>query len=214
MGKVPQKKRQALVQQFQKDPDCRLFLTTNAGSTGLNLQAADTVINVDLPWNPAVLEQRIARAHRMGQKRPVHVFVMVTEGTIEESLLTTLSAKAELATAALDVDSDINEVNLMSSVEDIRQRLEILLGAKPEGPLDESVKQQRQHEAEVLQRREKISEAGGEMLSAAFNFLGEMLPQPEGTNGSDQLAKDLRSRFSECMERDETGKAKTNRDVA
>lgn len=40
----------------------RLFLTTNAGSTGLNLQAANTVINVDLPWNPAVLEQRIARA--------------------------------------------------------------------------------------------------------------------------------------------------------
>ena len=46
-------------------------ITTNAGSTGLNLQAANTVINVDLPWNPAVLEQRIARAHRMGQQQPV-----------------------------------------------------------------------------------------------------------------------------------------------
>ena len=66
---------------------CRLFLTTNAGATGLNLQAANTVINVDLPWNPAVLEQRIARAHRMGQKRPVQVFVLVTEETLEEQLL-------------------------------------------------------------------------------------------------------------------------------
>ena len=72
-GSVPQKQRQALVHQFQTDRECRLFLTSNAGSTGLNLQAANTVINVDLPWNPAVLEQRIARACRMGQKRPVDV---------------------------------------------------------------------------------------------------------------------------------------------
>ena len=50
---------------------CMLFITTNAGATGLNLQAANTVINVDLPWNPAVLEQRISRAHRMGQQQPV-----------------------------------------------------------------------------------------------------------------------------------------------
>ena len=59
-GSVPQKKRQELVNRFRDDPSCRLFITTNAGSTGLNLQAANTVINVDLPWNPAVLEQRIA----------------------------------------------------------------------------------------------------------------------------------------------------------
>ena len=81
-----------------------MFLTTNAGSTGLNLQAANTVINVDLPWNPAVLEQRIARAHRMGQKNPVQVYLLVTEGTIEEKLLATLSAKPGLALAALDMD--------------------------------------------------------------------------------------------------------------
>ena len=74
-GSVPQKKRQQLVNRFQNEPECQLFLSTNAGSTGLNLQAADTVINVDLPWNPAVLEQRIARAHRMGQKRPVQVYL-------------------------------------------------------------------------------------------------------------------------------------------
>ncbi|MEN8246526.1 MAG: DEAD/DEAH box helicase, partial [Thermodesulfobacteriota bacterium] len=86
-GSVPQKKRQGLVHEFQKNPECRLFVTTNAGATGLNLQAANTVINVDLPWNPAILEQRIGRAHRMGQKRPVQVFVLVTEKTLEESLL-------------------------------------------------------------------------------------------------------------------------------
>ena len=96
---MPQKDRQALVNRFREDPNCRLFITTNAGSTGLNLQAANTVINVDLPWNPAVLEQRIARAHRMGQQQPVQVYVLVTEGTIEEGLLNTLSAKRDLAMA-------------------------------------------------------------------------------------------------------------------
>ncbi|HJT34117.1 MAG TPA: DEAD/DEAH box helicase, partial [Pirellulales bacterium] len=84
-GGIPQKQRQALVHKFQTDPGCKLFITTNAGSVGLNLQAANTVINVDLPWNPAVLEQRIARAHRMGQTRSVQVFVLVTERTIEDN---------------------------------------------------------------------------------------------------------------------------------
>src|SRR5581483_9712673 len=111
-GSVPQKQRPELVHRFQTDADCKLFLTTNAGSTGLNLQAANTVINVDLPWNPAVLEQRIARAHRMGQKQSVQVYVLVTEETIEENLLTTLSAKHELALAALDVKSQVAEVSL------------------------------------------------------------------------------------------------------
>jgi SNF2 family DNA or RNA helicase len=90
-GSVPQKKRQELVHEFQTDPDCKLFITTNAGSTGLNLQAANTVINVDLPWNPAVLEQRIGRAHRMGQKQPVQVLRAGDRNTLEENLLATLS---------------------------------------------------------------------------------------------------------------------------
>ena len=104
---------------------------SNAGSTGLNLQAANTVINVDLPWNPAVLEQRIARAHRMGQKRQVQVYLLVTEDTIEERLLGTLSAKHDLALAALDVESDVSEVELHSGMEELKRRLERLLGEKP-----------------------------------------------------------------------------------
>src|ERR1700704_3725542 len=109
-GSVPQKQRQELVHKFQTDADCKLFLATNAGSLGLNLQAANTVINVDLPWNPAVLEQRIGRAHRMGQTQQVQVFVLVTEQTLEESLLSTLAIKKDLALAALDASSDVKEV--------------------------------------------------------------------------------------------------------
>ena len=87
------------------------------------------MINVDLPWNPAVLEQRIARAHRMGQEKPVQVYILVTEETIEEGLLNTLSAKHELALAALDPESDVTQVDLASGMDELRSRLEVLLGA-------------------------------------------------------------------------------------
>jgi hypothetical protein len=205
-GSVPQKKRQQLVHQFQRDPACRVFLTTNAGSTGLNLQAANTVINVDLPWNPAVLEQRIARAHRMGQKNPVQVYLLVTEGTIEEKLLGTLSAKHDLALAALDMDSDVREVALASGIDELKQRLEVLLGAKAHAPVDETAKQRREQEPERLVRRSRVAEAGGQLVAAAFAFLGEMVPQREPTNGAAKMADELKARLDECLERDEQGR--------
>jgi superfamily II DNA or RNA helicase len=205
-GKVPQKKRQRLVNRFREDPTCRLFLTTNAGSTGLNLQAANTVINVDLPWNPAVLEQRIGRAHRMGQKRPVHVYILVTEQTIEESMLQTLSAKHELAQAALDPDSDIDTVDLSSGMEELKRRLEVLLGAEPDAPSDESEKARAEDEAERLsgEKRAKVAEAGGQLLSAAFSFLTEMLPDtpadPDTGDEPSAAAGFFRESLRDCLE--------------
>jgi SNF2 family DNA or RNA helicase len=205
-GSVPQKKREQLVHRFQRDPTCRVFLTTNAGSTGLNLQAANTVINVDLPWNPAVLEQRIARAHRMGQKNPVQVYLLVTEGTIEEKLLATLSAKHNLALAALDMESNVREVALASGIEELKQRLEVLLGARAHAAVDETEKQRQQHEADRLARRSRVAEAGGQLVAAAFAFLGEMIPQPQPTNGAEQKASEFKARLAECLERDEQGR--------
>ncbi|MDA3895425.1 MAG: DEAD/DEAH box helicase, partial [Desulfobacteraceae bacterium] len=187
-GSVPQKKRQALINQFQNDPDCTLFIATNAGATGLNLQAANTVINIDLPWNPAVLEQRIGRAHRMGQKRPVHVFLLVTEDTLEESLLATLSAKHELSLAVLDSESEIDTVDLHTGMEDLKRRLEILLGQKPDAPEDESMKAQVENEAAVIARKKKIAKAGGQLMGAAFAFIGEMFSAEEESEKTDALA--------------------------
>jgi len=212
-GSVPQTRRQDLVNRFQRDPRCALFLATNAGATGLNLQAADTVINVDLPWNPAVLEQRIARAHRMGQRRPVHVHILVTEGTIEESLLSTLSAKRDLALAALDPDSTVKEVALQGSIDELKRRLEVLIGEKTPAPVDESEAERVRAQAEA--RRETVARAGGEMLSAAFRFMGELLgATPGGAARADAEAASARSReasermkqlLSDCMEKTEDG---------
>jgi superfamily II DNA or RNA helicase len=206
-GSVPQKKRQELVNRFCEDPACRLFITTNAGATGLNLQAANTVINVDLPWNPAVLEQRIGRAHRMGQQQPVQVYVLVTEGTIEENLLTTLSAKKDLALAALDAESDVTQVDLVSGVEELRRRLEVLLGAQPEAPLDVTHREEADRQAEqVTEHRDRVAAAGGEMLGAVFNFLGELVCKDQAPSPSETLVSEVRSRLSECVEEDPAGK--------
>ena len=195
-GSVPQKKRQQLVHQFQRDLTCGVFLTTNAGSTGLNLQAANPVINVDLPWNPAVLEQRIACAHRMGQKNPVQVYLLVTEGTIEEKLLATLSAKHDLALAALDMESNVREVALASGIEELKQRLQVLLGARAHAAVDETEKQRQQQEAQRLARRSRVAEAGGQLVAAAFAFLGEMIPQRQPTNGAEQKASECKARLA------------------
>jgi superfamily II DNA/RNA helicase len=90
------------VERFRDDPDCRVFLSTDAGATGLNLQHASTLVNMDLPWNPALLEQRIARIHRMGQKRPVQIVNFVAKGTIEEGMLSVLAFKRSLSAGILD----------------------------------------------------------------------------------------------------------------
>jgi superfamily II DNA/RNA helicase len=206
-GSVPQKKRADLVREFEHDARCVFFLATNAGSTGLNLQAADTVINVDLPWNPAVLEQRIARVHRMGQTRPVQVFVLVTDGTIEESLLATLSSKHELALAALDPESEVESVMLGSGIEELRARLELLLGAKADAPVDVS-EANRVHEGARLARRAAVSEAAGRMFAGALELLAQLVPNaPEGEAGS-RLEKEIGQSLAECVERDERGAAR------
>src|SRR5208337_5226334 len=112
-GGVPSDKRPALVEQFRDDPACRVFLSTDAGSTGLNLQHASTLVNMDLPWNPAILEQRIARIHRMGQIRPVRVINFVAKGTIEEGMLSVLAFKRSLSAGILDGGS--SEISLGGS---------------------------------------------------------------------------------------------------
>jgi superfamily II DNA or RNA helicase len=101
-GGVPSERRPALVERFRNDPDCRVFLSTDAGATGLNLQHASTLVNMDLPWNPALLEQRIGRVHRMGQKRPVQIVNFVAKGTIEEGMLSVLAFKRSLSAGILD----------------------------------------------------------------------------------------------------------------
>ena len=105
-GGVPGPQRKRLIDRFREDADCRLFLSTDAGGVGLNLQNASVVANMDQPWNPAVLEQRIGRVHRLGQHRPVRVVHFIAKGTIEEGMLGLLAFKRSMFTGVLDGGQD------------------------------------------------------------------------------------------------------------
>lgn len=101
-GNVPARKRGELIARFGKDPDCKVFLSTDAGGVGLNLQAASAVVNFEPPWNPARLEQRVGRVHRFGQTQPVQVIHLLTENSIEERVWETLRLKKALFTGLFD----------------------------------------------------------------------------------------------------------------
>jgi superfamily II DNA or RNA helicase len=95
-GGVPSAQRGELVERFRTDDAVQVFVSTDAGGTGLNLQAASVVINLDVPWNPAVLEQRIARVHRLGQRETVQAVLLVGAGAYEERVLDLVRGKREL----------------------------------------------------------------------------------------------------------------------
>ena len=100
-GDTPTAQRGARVAQFQQGQTPVFLVSLKAGGVGLNLTAADTVIHVDPWWNPAVEQQASARAHRIGQTRPVTVYRLVVAGSIEERLLALQARKAALAEAVL-----------------------------------------------------------------------------------------------------------------
>jgi superfamily II DNA or RNA helicase len=138
-GDVPTHKRGELIERFFEDDECRVFLSTDAGGVGLNLQAASLVINLDLPWNPAVLEQRIARAHRHGQPQAVNVINLIAQGTIEERMLDTLAAKRNVFAGVFGGEEAPAEISfqdtgqsLLKQLDEILQPVEVKLELEPE----------------------------------------------------------------------------------
>lgn len=120
-GQVNQKRRREEIRRFKEDPKCRVFLASESGGVGLNLQVASVVVNLDMPWNPAKLEQRIARAWRKNQTRDVLVVNMVARGTIEEKMLQTLSFKQGLADFVLDALGNAKDFERQNA-EDVKGR--------------------------------------------------------------------------------------------
>ena len=102
-GLMPPRERARAIERFRDDPARRVFLATDAGGVGLNLQhIASVLVNVDLPWNPAVLEQRIGRVWRLGQTRKVEVLNLVASDSIEQNMLGVLKFKRSLFEGVLD----------------------------------------------------------------------------------------------------------------
>jgi SNF2 family DNA or RNA helicase len=133
-GQVSQKRRRAEIMAFKQDPNCRILLCTESGGSGLNLQNASVVINCDLPWNPAKLEQRIARAWRKHQKRAVTVINLVTENSIEHGMLETLAMKQGLSDGVLDLRGNFDRISLKGGGQSFLNRLQVILTPPPEKP--------------------------------------------------------------------------------
>jgi superfamily II DNA/RNA helicase len=106
-GEESARRRTQNVVDFHDDPQVRVMFATDAGGVGLNLQrAASCCIHLDLPWNPAVLEQRTGRIYRMGQEQPVETYALVTEDGIEGRIARLVGDKQALFTGLFDGTSD------------------------------------------------------------------------------------------------------------
>ena len=111
-GTVPVKHRGELIRKFETNPHCKIFLSTEAGGSGLNLQIADTLINFELPWNPAKKNQRIGRIDRLGQKsNKLTIFNFITRNSIEQQIASGLLVKQSLFDGVLDGGSNTNFVD-------------------------------------------------------------------------------------------------------
>ena len=167
-GDVPPDKRPALLERFRTDASHQVLLSSDAGGTGLNLQVASYVIHLDLPWNPAKLDQRTARAHRLGQTRGVSVTYLCSEEGIERGIEGTLAGKRAVRSAALDPESDVESVEAQSFTMFMKELREVMEGLAAEEPgLDDS------EEVLVEEVRSDVApDAGGAGFSAPS------LPQP------------------------------------
>jgi SNF2 family DNA or RNA helicase len=111
-GKVPVARRSLLIKEFEENADCQVFLSTEAGGAGLNLQVADTVVNFELPWNPAKKNQRIGRIDRLGQQSGhLTVITLITRNSIEERIADGLLLKQDLFEGVLSPGSTLDAVD-------------------------------------------------------------------------------------------------------
>jgi len=148
-GQEGARRRTQNIVEFHDDPAACVLFSTDAGGVGLNLQrAASCCINLDLPWNPAVLEQRIGRIYRLGQKQPINVYNLVTEASIEARIAGLVADKQAFFSGLFDGES--NEVRFERS-SSFLSRLEHLVtpARAPEPAMEESPEEQGSAEREV-----------------------------------------------------------------
>jgi SNF2 family DNA or RNA helicase len=111
-GSTPQKQRQKRVNAFQSGEGDIFLISLKAGGSGLNLTAADYVIHMDPWWNPAVEEQASDRAHRIGQTRPVTIYRLITQNTIEEKIVALHQHKRDLADKLLEGNEAVTKLSV------------------------------------------------------------------------------------------------------
>jgi len=167
-GRVPSAKRAALIERFRDDDAVKLFISTDAGGVGLNLQWASVLVNLDMPWNPAVLEQRIARVHRLGQQATVHTLLMLAADSYEERIQALVMGKRELFENVVDAKGTRDVVGL--SKRTLEVLMEDLAGPPEDAPATPSAEAEPPREVEATERPRR---SAGEDDGAARRLVAE-----------------------------------------
>lgn len=148
-GDVPAIQRKKIIEQFRDDKNLRVFLSTDAGGVGVNLQQANILINIDLPWNPAVLEQRIGRIYRLGQKKKIQVFNFISAYSLEHRILHLLEFKKSVFAGVLEEQGE-DQVMVEGFMKSIQNLLNVDLRQ-----IHDSLPKYNQERDEVLQVAEE-----------------------------------------------------------
>ncbi len=128
-GGIPSHKRGELMDKFQHDDSIQIFISTDAGGVGLNLQSATVLINLDMPWNPAVLDQRIARIHRLGQKQNVQIFLLLAEDSYEQQVAKLVKGKRDLFDNVISPEASEDVVGVSKKM--LQTLIDDLAGVEP-----------------------------------------------------------------------------------
>ncbi|MCP9768690.1 DEAD/DEAH box helicase [Lacihabitans sp. LS3-19] len=208
-GSVPSEKRKVLLDNFKDKKESNVFLSTDAGGVGLNLQSASMIINLDIPWNPAVLEQRIGRVYRIGQKNKVTVINLISTGTIEHKMLDILKFKSSMAIGVLDGGEDTIFLNndqfkeFMESLETVTEQKTVEIETHDEPETEEianeveNVKKQMElivgdDDVPILEIPEKKPNI--DLINQGVSFFENLIKTLQSPDATQELIKSLTER--------------------
>lgn len=155
-GSTPPHKRHSVVQTFNSDPSIDvLLLTTHVGGLGLNLTGADTVIFVEHDWNPMRDLQAMDRAHRLGQKRVVNVYRLITKGTLEEKIMGLQRFKMNIASTV------VSQQNADLATMDTENVLDLFSG-QDKGEPGKAKKEGKLSQKEILHNLQELDDTSDE----------------------------------------------------
>ena len=179
-GEEGQKRRTQNIVEFHDDPACRVLFATDAGGVGLNLQrAASACINIELPWNPAVLEQRVGRIYRLGQNRPIDVYNLVSEPGIESRISDLVGTKQAFFVGLFDGTSD--EVAFERSGSFL-SRIERIVAPAPERASARGVEAAEPEDGPAEREIDAIVAAADESRDARVSGAPEPAPPPSAVD--------------------------------
>lgn len=148
-GDLSTRERKSIITRFHKEKNLKIFLSTDSGGLGLNLQCANVIVNLDLPWNPAKLEQRIARVYRLGQNQHVFIYNFISKDSIEHRIYHLLSFKKSVFSGTLDGTKDTVKLDEKGFMETVEKLTEVNTGnEKSHSPEKEKASEPTTKEAE------------------------------------------------------------------